>query len=51
MLSFTNEQDLLNTLTEFKKSSVWIIEDDSELLEEGKRLSKLLRIQLIVPSL
>lgn len=51
MLSFINEQDLLNALTEFKKSSVWIVEDDSELIEEGKRLSKLLSIQLIAPSL
>ena len=51
MLSFTNEQDLLNTLTEFKKSGIWIVEDDPELLEEGKRLSKLLGIQLIAPGL
>lgn len=51
MLSFTNEQDLLKALTEFKKSGIWIVEDDSELIEEGKRLSKLLGIQLIVPCL
>lgn len=51
VLSFTNEQDLLNALTEFKKSVVWIVEDDSELIEEGKRLSKLLGIQLIAPGL
>lgn len=51
MLSFTNEQDLLNALTEFKKSGIWVVEDDSELLEEGKRLSKLLGIQLIAPGL
>lgn len=51
MLSFTNEQDLLNALTEFKKSGIWIVEDDSELIEEGKRLSKLLGIQLIAPCL
>lgn len=51
MLNFTNEQDLLNTLTEFKKSGIWIVEDDPGLLEEGKRLSKLLGIQLIAPGL
>lgn len=51
MLSFTNEQDLLNALTEFKKSGIWIVEGDSELIEEGKRLSKLLDIQLIAPDL
>lgn len=51
MLSFTNEQDLLNALTEFKKSGIWIVEDDPELIEEGKRLSKLLGIQLIAPGL
>lgn len=51
MLSFTNEQDLLNALTEFKKSGIWIVEGDSELIEEGKRLSKLLGIQLIAPDL
>lgn len=49
MLSFTNEQDLLNALTDLKKSGIWIVEDDSELIEEGKRLSKLLGIQLIAP--
>lgn len=49
LLNFTSEQDLLDALAEFRKSGVWVVEDDPELIEEGKRLSKLLGIQLLAP--
>lgn len=45
VLFFYNEKDLLEALKVYKKSSVFVIDDeDVEMMKEGERLSKKLNL-------
>ena len=44
ILFFYNEADLFESLKAYKKGSVFIVDDDSETMAEGERLSKILNL-------
>lgn len=47
LLNFFDEEELVEALTKFSKSCVYVPEDDEELINEGKRLAEKLGLQAL----
>ncbi|MBQ3824843.1 MAG: hypothetical protein II811_01765 [Spirochaetaceae bacterium] len=48
-LNFFNEAELLEGLAKHKKGAVFVVDENDEMIAEGKRLSEKLGLQFVFP--